>query len=198
MERDDRTGRTRHDGRRPRAQHRREGLPGRGLQPHRPRSPAPSPPSAGAARRPRDPLRAASRRWSPRSTPPRAIILMVPAGDAGRRDDRRADAAARPGRPDHRRRQRQLPRHPPPRRRGRGRRPPLPRRRRLRRRGGRAPRPLDHGRRPARRLGPGRADPRGDRREVRGRRPARPGWAPTAPATSSRPCTTASSTPTCR
>ena len=28
--------------------------------------------------------------------------------------------------------------------------------------------------------------------------PARPGWGPTGPGTSSRPCTTASSTPTCR
>ena len=74
----------------------------------------------------------------------------------------------------------------------------LSRRRRLRRRGGRAARPLDHGRRSARR--PGTASRRSSRRSPRASRarPAPPGWAPTAPGTSSRPCTTASNTPTCR
>ena len=50
---------------------------------------------------------------------------------------------------------------------------------------------------PKRGLGPRRADPRGDRGEVRGR-PCATWMGPTAPGTSSRPCTTASSTPTCR
>ena len=82
-----------------------------------------------------------------------------PRRGAGRPDDRRAAAAPRPRRPDHRLRQRQLPRHPPPRRRGRGAGLALPRRRRLGRRGGGAPRPVDHGRRPEAGLGPGRAYP---------------------------------------
>ena len=41
-------------------------------------------------------------------------------------------------------------------------------------------------------------DPRGDRGQASRAPPAPPGWARTAPATSSRPCTTASNTPTCR
>ena len=78
-------------------------------------------------------------------------------------------------RPDHRLRQRQLPRHPPARGGGGGAGLALPRRRRLRRRGGRAARAVDHGRRPEAGLGPGRADPRGDRGASSTARPA-PTW----------------------
>ena len=132
-----------------------------------PASPSAFAAEAGPLAAAHHPLRATSRRWSRRSRPPRAIILMVPAGAPVDQ----MIAALRPlldaRRPDHRLRQRQLPRHPPPRRRGGGAGLALPRRRRLRRRGRRAPRPLDHGRRPEARLGPGRADPRGDRGQVR-------------------------------
>ena len=70
---------------------------------------------------------------------------MVKAGAATDRADRRAGAAARAGRRDHRRRQRPLPGHDPARAGAARAGPAVPRHRHLGRRGGRAPRPLDHG-----------------------------------------------------
>ena len=99
--------------------------------------------------------------------PPRAIILMVPAGDPVDQMIAAAPPAPRQGRSHHRRRQRQLPRHPPPGGGGGEVGRALPRHRRLRRRGRRPPRSIDHGRRPEGGLGPRRADPRGHRGEIR-------------------------------
>ena len=106
--------------------------------------------------------------------PPRAIILMVPAGApvdqqiAALRpllgpDDLIVDAGNANFHDTE-----------PPGRRRRGRRPPLPRHRRLGRRGRRPPRPLDHGRRPAAPPGTG----------------WRRFWTPSPPTTDGTPCAT--------
>ena len=112
---------------------------------------------------------------------PRKIIIMVKAGGARRRGDRRARAASRRGRHRHRRGQLALPGHAPPHARVRRARPALPRHRRVGRRGGRAQRPEHHARRRPRGLGRGRGDPDRDRRRrgrhavLRLRRPRRRG-----------------------
>ena len=79
--------------------------------------------------------------------PPRPVIIMVQAGAAGRRADRAAARRPLGQRHHHRRRQRQFPRHDAPLQGTRGLRPDLHRHGRVGRRGGRAPRPVDHGRR---------------------------------------------------
>ena len=99
-----------------------KGFPDRGLQPHRQRHRTPSPPSAGPLADAITPCDSLEALVAALDAPRAPIILMVPGRRAGRRDDRRARAAPRHRRHDHRRRQRQLPRHPAPRRRGR--RPP--------------------------------------------------------------------------
>ena len=76
--------------------------------------------------------------------------------------------------------------------------PDLHRHGRVRRRGGRAPRPVDHGRRHRSVLEARREGARPRSRPSSRASPARPGSAPTAPAISSRPSTTASNMPTCR
>ena len=105
--------------------------------------------------------------WSAPLRRPRAVVLMVQAGEA---TDRQIDALARCS-------SRatwsstaatRATRTPSARARAARAAAPVPRHRRLRRRGGRPPRPVDHGRRRPRGLRPGGGHLRGDRRPGRG------------------------------
>ena len=154
--------------------------------------------TTGPRRAPRRSPRATRRRRCPivPCATPRGAGRRAPAaagdhadgqgGRGDRRADRRAGAAARAGRHDHRRRQRPLPGHHPARAGAARARAAVPRHGRLGRRGGRAPGPLDHARRRRRGLCPRQADLPGDRRQGRRRAVLRLCRRRTAPATSSR------------
>ncbi len=128
---------------------------------------------------------------------PRKIMIMVKAGGAGRRGDRRAGPAARARRHPHRRRQHPLSRHHPPDQGPQGKGLAVRRHRRLGRRGRGLERAVDHARR--------RTPTRGSRSSRSSRRSpprstteplAATGSATKGPATTSRWSTTASSTAT--